>query len=85
MRSPTWSTTRPHRNRVSITPAIGAAARVPASTSESPRSSWSDGIRKAGPLIATEAAAWAATLAPSIDHRRAVVMGMVSAAVTASR
>ena len=36
-RSPTRSTARPQRNRVTITPAIGIAATVPAWASDSPR------------------------------------------------
>ena len=67
---------------MTITPAIGIAATVPAWARDRPRSSWSEGIRKAGPLIATEAPAWAATLAPSIDQRRAVPMVEGSRAVT---
>ena len=72
-------------NSVTITPAMGAAATVPASASDRPRSSCSVGIRKAGPLMATDAPAWAATLAASIDQRRAVVMPRTSSEVTASR
>ena len=84
-RSPMRSTTRPQTKSVTITPAIGAAATVPASARESPRSSCSCGIRKAGPLIATEAPACAATLAASIDQRRATEMLAASREVTASR
>ncbi len=42
-------------------------------------------MRNAGPLIATDAPACAATLAPSIHQRRAVEIAVVSELVTASR
>ena len=70
---------------MTITPAIGIAARVPAWARDRPRSSCREGIRNAGPLIATEAPACAATLAASMDQRLVVLIEEASRAVTASR
>ena len=77
-RSPHRSTSRPHGINMTSTPAMARAAMEAASVRLSPRSRFIAGIKKAGPLIATDELAWAQVLTPRMVQRRVFVGWMAA-------
>ncbi|BBX48926.1 hypothetical protein GCM10009641_00280 [Mycobacterium cookii] len=72
-RSPTRSSSQPHRISVATMPKLGIDDNSPASASGVPRSSSSAGIRKATPLMNTKALAVTSKEMMTIDQRRPVL------------
>ena len=73
MRSPTLSSSQPHRISVATMPKLGIDDSKPASASGVPRSSSRAGIRNATPLMNTNALAVTTNETTTIAQRRAVL------------